>query len=181
MGSTAGKGIFRSETSMQLQTPRLWSPEKSRVIDVSKNGLGAAMFQDDKPIAFASKSLTTAEKNYAQIEKELYATVFGCERFYQYVYGRAVTLFTDHKPLEAIMRKSLAETPPRLQRINLRLQKYEIRVIYKPGKKIPVADALSRKYINERDWKNVRRPTRTHSDQQSSNNRCQAERNERSY
>ena len=86
MGSTAGKGIFRSETSMQLQTPRLWSPEKSRVIDVSKNGLGAAMFQDDKPIAFASKSLTTAETNYAQIEKELYATVFGCERFYQYVY-----------------------------------------------------------------------------------------------
>ena len=69
------------------------------------------MFQDDKPIAFASKSLTTAEKNYAQIEKELYAIVFGCERFYQYVYGRAVTLFTDHKPLEAIMRKSLAETP----------------------------------------------------------------------
>ena len=68
------------------------------------------MFQDDKPIAFASKSLTTAETNYAQIEKELYATVFGCERFYQYVYGRAVTLFTDHKPLEAIMGKSLADS-----------------------------------------------------------------------
>ena len=55
-------------------------------VDASKNGLGLAMFQDGKPIAFASKSLTTAEKNYAQIEKELYAIVFGCERFYQYVY-----------------------------------------------------------------------------------------------
>ena len=82
-------------------------------VDASKNGLGAAMFQDGKAIAFASKSLTTAEKNYAQIEKELCAIVFGCERFYQYVYGRAATVFTDHKPLEAIMRKSLAETPPR--------------------------------------------------------------------
>ncbi len=99
-------------------------------VDASKHGLGAALFQNGKPVAFASKSLTRTEENYAQIEKELYAIVFGCEKFHQYVYGRTVNVYSDHKPLEAIMRKPLAETPPRLQRMILRLQNYDIHVIY---------------------------------------------------
>ena len=50
-------------------------------VDASMDGLGAALFQNGKPVAFASKALTPIERNYAQIEKELYAIVFGCERF----------------------------------------------------------------------------------------------------
>jgi hypothetical protein len=67
------------------------------------------------------------------------------------VYGRTVDVYSDHKPLEAIMKKPLAETPPRLQRMILRLQNYDIHVIYKSGKRIPVADALSRKHLQETD------------------------------
>ena len=49
------------------------------------------------------------------------------------------------------MKKPLTETPPRLQRMILRLQNYDIHVIYKSGKSIPVADALSRKHLQETD------------------------------
>ena len=55
--------------------------------DASLNGLGAVVLQNFQPVAFASRSLTLAEKNYAQIEKELLAIVFALRRFDQYVYG----------------------------------------------------------------------------------------------
>ena len=117
-------------------------------VDASKHGLGAVLFQDNKPIAYASKSLSKTEENYAQIEKELYAIVFGCERFHQYIYGQhQVLVQSDHKPLETILKKPLASAPPRLQRMLLRLQKYSIRVVHVPGKQIPVADTLSRKSL----------------------------------
>ena len=60
--------------------------------------LGAAIYQEGNPIAFASHSLTSAERNYAQIEKEMLAVCFGLEKFHHYTYGRRVTLITDHKP-----------------------------------------------------------------------------------
>jgi len=116
-------------------------------VDASKHGLGAAIFQEDKPIAFASKSLNSSEQNYAQIEKELYAIAFGCKRFHQYIFGHRVTVQTDHKPLESISKKSLAAAPPRLQRMLLQLQKYDLHVVHVPGRNIPVADTLSRKFL----------------------------------
>lgn len=116
-------------------------------VDASKFGLGAAIFQDDKPVAFASKSLTPTEQNYAQIEKELYAILFGCHRFHQYLYGREITVFSDHKPLESITKKPLAAAPPRLQRMLLQLQNYRLNIVHTPGKNIPVADTLSRKFL----------------------------------
>ncbi|XP_033763408.1 uncharacterized protein K02A2.6-like [Pecten maximus] len=84
--------------------------------DATKFGLGATVMQEGKPIAFASKSLTPSEINYAQIEKEMYAIVFGCTKFHQYLYGRKVRVETDHKPLIPISQKSLYAAPPRLQR-----------------------------------------------------------------
>ena len=110
--------------------------------DASKHGLGAVLLQNDKPVVCATKCLTPSEQDYAQIEKEMYAIVFGTERFHQYIYGRPVEIITDHKPLEAILRKPLSAAPPRLQRMMLRLQKYEINVLHKRGKNIPVADTL---------------------------------------
>jgi hypothetical protein len=128
----------------------IYDPDKKITlqVDASKHGLGAIIFQDNKPIAYASKSLSKTEENYAQIEKELYAIVFGCERFHQYIYGHHnVLVQSDHKPLETIMKKPLASAPPRLQRMLLRLQKYSIKVVHVPGKQIPVADTLSRKSL----------------------------------
>ena len=55
--------------------------------DASKDGVGAVLLQDDKPVAYASCSLTQSQRRYAQIEKELYAIVFGCEKFHQYLFG----------------------------------------------------------------------------------------------
>lgn len=114
-------------------------------VDASKCGLGAVLLQGEKLVALALKTLNETEENYAQIEKELYAVLFGCRRFHQYLYGRQVIVESDHKPLESIMRKRFAAAPPRLERMILQLQRYDI--TWKPGKQIPVTDTLSRKPI----------------------------------
>lgn len=101
------------------------------------------------PVAYGSRALTDAQKRYAQIEKELLAIVYGCEKFHQYIYGKEVEVESDHKPLESIFKKSLHQAPPRLQRMLLRLQRYNLKVTYKPGKEMHIADALSRAYLNE--------------------------------
>ncbi|XP_046544508.1 uncharacterized protein K02A2.6-like [Haliotis rubra] len=128
-----------------------FNPEKEVTlqVDASKYGLGSVMLQEDRPVAYSSRTLTVTEQNYAQIEKELLAICFGVERNHQFLYGREFTVPSDHKPLESIMKKPLAMTPPRLQRMLLRLQKYRFEVKFKPGKQIPVADALSRHPLKE--------------------------------
>ena len=80
-------------------------------VDASQVGLGAALLQNNKPIAFASKALTDAECRYASIEKEMLAVVFGAERFCTYIYGWSFTIESDHRLLESISRKNLADTP----------------------------------------------------------------------
>ena len=74
-------------------------------VDASQYGLGAALTQNGKPVAFASKSLTPAETRYANIEREMLSVVFALERFHCFVYGKAVTVISDHKPLESIHLK----------------------------------------------------------------------------
>lgn len=56
--------------------------------DALEKGLGAALIQDERPIAFASRVLTETETRYAQIEKEILAVLFGLEKFNIYTYGR---------------------------------------------------------------------------------------------
>ena len=65
---------------------------------------------------------------YAKLEKELLAIVFGCERFHQYIYGKQVDVETDHKPLVSIFSKNLTQLSPRLQRMMLKLQRYDLSV-----------------------------------------------------
>ena len=79
--------------------------------DSSQYGLGAVCMQGEKPVAYASCTLTDTEKRCAQIEKELLAIVYACERFHQYIYGRTVEVETDHKPLETILKKPLHQAP----------------------------------------------------------------------
>lgn len=85
-------------------------------VDASKYGLGIVLLQDSRPVAYASKTLTSGEIKYAQMEKKMLAILFGCKRFHQYVYGRRNTVETDHRPL-IIMKKPLAAAPARLQRM----------------------------------------------------------------
>ena len=113
--------------------------------DASEHGLGAVLLQGGQPIAFASRTLTPTERNYAQIEKECLSIVFGCEKFSQYILGRQdVVVETDHKPLEPIFRKSLLSAPQRLQRMLLRLQRFSVTVTYKKGSEMYISDMLSR-------------------------------------
>ena len=113
-------------------------------VDASSHGLGACLLQEGRPACYASRSLTSAEKNYAQIEKELLAIVYGCTKFHQYVSGKKVNVQTDHKPLEALFKKSLFQAPQRLQRMMLRLQRYDLQVEYEPGKNLFIADTSRR-------------------------------------
>ena len=113
-------------------------------VDASQRGLGTCLLQEGQPIAFASKSLTDTETRYTNIERELLAIVFACQRFNTYVLGRPFTVESDHKPLEMIHQKSLASAPPRLQHMLLQLQGYDGTIRYRPGKEMLLADALSR-------------------------------------
>lgn len=112
--------------------------------DASQHGLGAACLQDDKPVACASRTLNPTERRYAQIEKELLAVVFACYRFYDYIYGKPVVIETDHQPLVAIQNKPFHTVSARLQRMMLRLQKFNLTLVYKKGKHLYIADTLSR-------------------------------------
>uniref|UniRef100_A0A2A4K615 RNA-directed DNA polymerase n=1 Tax=Heliothis virescens TaxID=7102 RepID=A0A2A4K615_HELVI len=118
-------------------------------VDSSKSALGAVILQNNKPIAYSSKTLTTTQSRYAQIEKELLAIQFGCEKFHQYVYGHRVTVHTDHKPLVYLFDKPLHDVPARLQRMMLTLQKYDLKVIHVPGKQMFISDTLSRAALKD--------------------------------
>ena len=104
--------------------------------------------KEGKPVAYASKSLSPTEQDYPQIEKEDVRNSIW--------YGAFSNTFMANKlklpqPLEATLRKPLSEAPARLQRIMLRLQKYDLTVRHKPGKEIPVADTLPHLHLSETD------------------------------
>ena len=102
-------------------------------VDASQAGLGAVLYQEDGPVAYASKALNQTQQNYAQIEKELLAVLFACKRFHQYIYGKKALVESDHKPLEAIFQKPLSQAPPRLQKMLMQLQEYDLDLRYKKG------------------------------------------------
>ena len=116
------------------------------IADAGPHGLGAVLtkLQDGewRAISYASRNLTEVERRYSQTEKEALALVWACERFNIYVYGRKFELETDHKPLECIISR-LLEPSARIERWVLRLQGYDYRVVYRPGK-ANIADSLSR-------------------------------------
>lgn len=103
-------------------------------VDASPKGLSAILSQIEKnqverPVAYVSRSLNSAEKQYSQIQKEATAIIFGVRKFHQYLYGRAepFVLRTDHKPLLSIFRpgKGIPEVSAnRLQRYALFLSAY---------------------------------------------------------
>ena len=127
--------------------------EVTVMADASRYGLGAVILQENKPIAYASRSLTPTEMHYAVIEKEMLAVVFAMEKFHQYIYGKHVTVESDHKPLVSIQNKAFHNCPARIQRFLLRLQKYDFEIKYVKGKDQVLADALSRAVAKESNVK----------------------------
>ena len=113
--------------------------------DPSQYGIGAVISHvfpngEEKPIAFASRTLNKSERNYAQIEKEALSIVSEIKKFHQYLYGRKFLLVTDHKPLVTLLGpKSGIPTlaAARLQRWVILLSAYQYEIEYLSKKKNP--------------------------------------------
>lgn len=114
--------------------------------DASSYAIGAVLVQGEKeeehPIEYASRFLTSVARNYSTTELEALGIVWAVTRFRGYIEGVETILITDHQPLRCLM--TLKTTSGRLARWSLQLQCNNLKIQYSPGRTNTVADFLSR-------------------------------------
>lgn len=121
-------------------------------VDASGNGVGGVLSHiidgEERPILFVSSTLSSAEKNYSNVEREALALVFAVKRFHKYIYGKRVTVFTDHSSLRELFgdkkRNTNAIACARIARWAVQLSMYDLEIVHKKGTDNANADFLSR-------------------------------------
>ena len=149
--SIACQGAFLCLKDLLVSPPVLAYPnfDKSFVMhtDASILGLGAVPEQEQEdgklhPIAYASRSLSKAERNYGITEMEALGVVWGAKHFRAYLYGHKCIVYTDHSPLRSMLN---AQHPSgKLARWSQSLCEFDLELRYRPGRVNSNADALSR-------------------------------------
>lgn len=141
------KDLLKRSNLLMLYDPK---KELGVVCDASSYGVGGVIFHivdgAERPIRFFSGTLSPAERNYSQLEKEALAIVFTLKKCHKYIYGRRFTLYSDHKPLQYIFGdKNINNvTGARVQRWSLFLSQYDYVIKHRKGSMMGNADALSR-------------------------------------
>lgn len=138
-----------------------YSPKLPLILatDASPIGVGAVISHkmpdgSEKPIQFASQTLNTCQRKWSQIDREAYAIIFGVKKFFDYLYGREFTLFTDNRPLTHILapEKCLPVlSATRMQHYAVFLQGLNYKIKYRSSKENANADAFSRLPVISKD------------------------------
>lgn len=136
------------ELIVNSPTLALFNPALPTVVttDASDHCLGAVLTQmhpngSEKTVAFASRTLTQAERRYSTIEKEALGCVWATEKWRTYLWGRHFTLRTDHNPLTTLLTsKGQGRAGMRIARWSSRLLAFSCNIQYKPGRENVTAD-----------------------------------------
>jgi hypothetical protein len=124
----------------------LFQPGKKLTLmaDASSFGLWAVLLQEGRPVYFCSRTMTSAEESWAQIDKEFLALIWALERLDLFTYGQRVEVLTDHRPLLGLVGKPMDHCSIRQQRMLGRMMRYDVDLKFVPGKEMLLADTLSR-------------------------------------
>ena len=138
---------FQTLKARLTTAPVLATPDSTKPFDVycdaSGTGLGCVLMQDNRVIAYASRSLRNHEKNYPTHDLELAAVIHALKLWRHHLMGTHCNIYTDHKSLKYIFTQ--ADLNMRQRRWLELIKDYDLEVHYHPGKANVVADALSRK------------------------------------
>ena len=146
--NTEHEAAFRKAKSVICSSPCLTlyrtEAEHRLVVDGSTSASGAVLLQKEGknwlPVYYCSNVFSEVEQRYAQIEQEALAIYNGVTKCHNYIYGKRITVVTDHKPLLGVFNKQSMSI--RLQRIVDRCADYDFELIFHPGP-VKIVDALS--------------------------------------